>query len=242
MTHRTFAGAVFAIGMMAATAAARDPGLVDTRGRRTPPPAPAPRFIPERVDVTQLHGPVAAPRERRRLYERVEDDVDRGRGRIEDERTYEVRRLQDDRDERLRRIEPRRESERFEEEYDRNRRLDARVRAARAEQREADSTSRRGAAAGETSPTTIVRPTDDSIPDPGGSALARFVAEQEQLLSAAGERYQADLRAAEAERDAAARAGGTQRARAQAERRFAERRAQLTREYQQYRRGILGSN
>ena len=146
------------------------------------------------------------------MYERVEDDVDRGRGRIEDERTYEIRRLQDDRDERLRRIQPRRESERFEEEYDRRRRIDARADAARTERREAGSPSQRERAIGETSPTTIVRPTDDSIPDPGGSALARFVAEQEQLLSAARERYQADLRAAEAERDEAARAGGTQRA------------------------------
>ena len=241
MTQRTFAGAVFAIGMMAAAASARDPGPVDTRGRGTPPPQ-QPRFIPERVDVSKLHGPVAEPRARRRLYERVEDDVDRGRGRIEDERTYEVRRLQDDRDERLRRIRARRESERFEEEYDRNRRLAARAEAARAARREAESPSRRGRAIGESSPTTIVRPTDDSIPDPGGSALARFVAEQEQLLSAARERYQSDLRDAEAERDESARAGGTQRARALAERRFAERRAQLTREYQQYRRGILGSD
>jgi hypothetical protein len=190
---------------------------------------------------------VPEPRERRRLYERVEEDVDRGRGRIEDEWTYETRRLQDERDERSGRIQPRREAERFEEESDRRRRIDAQSQRAQAERREAQSPSRRGAAAaaatGETSPAGIVRPTDDGVPDPGGSALARFVAEQEQLLSDARDRYQADLRAAEAERDQALRTGGgTPKARALAERRFAERRAELTRGYQAYRRRILGSD
>src|SRR5687767_11245585 len=99
MTLQTLVGALLAIGTITAASAARDPGPVDTRGRGTPPPQssspPPPRFIPERVDVTKLHAPVAPPRERRRLYERVEEDVDRGRGRIEGEQTYEARRLQD---------------------------------------------------------------------------------------------------------------------------------------------------
>ena len=225
MNRTMLAGAMIATLVVGVPALARDPEtLQPSRGRGE-------GFVPERVDTSKLHGKPPEPRERRRLYERVEADVDRGRGRVEDEQTHEVRRLQDRRDERLGRIKPQRETERFEEEYDRRRRVDATVARERTERREADSSV-------PTSSSTIVR--EPLPPGPGGSALARVVAEQEQLLETARERYQADLRAAETERDEALRAAQTNPARSAAARRFTERRAELTRAYQAYRRGILG--
>src|SRR4051812_26244131 len=100
MTFKTLAPMLLAATMLAcpADALARDPGDVDPTGRRTPPPNPPPpqssqqqqqqqqRFVPERMDPTDLHGrPQPQPAERRRLYERVEQDFDRGNGRIEDQ-------------------------------------------------------------------------------------------------------------------------------------------------------------
>src|SRR3954453_2060826 len=98
----------------ATRALARDPGPVETRGRDADAPRNAgvvvdrPLLLPSRVV-----GPPAPLRSRdqRPLYERVEQDIDRGTGRIEDEQTYQLRRLQTDRDERLGRIPPRREFE-----------------------------------------------------------------------------------------------------------------------------------
>ena len=224
-----------------AHALARDPGDVDT-GRRAPsnsPPTPRQpqqqpqRFVPERIDPTDLHGkPQPRPTERRRLYERVEDDIDRGNGRVEDEQTHQVRRHQDDRDERLRRIPPQREAERFQEDYDRQQRIDARGQRVREQRREAESAAKRQGAR----PETIVQ----APPDRPISTLSRAVAEDEQRLTSARERYQSDLRAAEVERDDAIRSGTTRQAKATAERRFTERRGELTIEYQALRRRILG--
>src|SRR5688572_18068228 len=80
---------------------ARDPGPLDVRGRGATPsgarpvsPIPAPRpaatappagpgYNPARLRFDDVHGPPSRdPRsERRRLYEQVEDAVDRGTGR-----------------------------------------------------------------------------------------------------------------------------------------------------------------
>src|SRR5688572_13188794 len=84
---------------------ARDPGPIEATGRGSSTrsqssSSPTGRFIPERVDPTELHGKRQVPAERRRLYERVEADADRGRGRIEDGQSYDARRRQDEQDER----------------------------------------------------------------------------------------------------------------------------------------------
>lgn len=213
----------------AAPAVARDPAADNPSAKSGP--RPARDFVPERVDVSRLHPRPQAPAERRRLYERVEEDVDRGRGRIEDRQTYDVRRSQDDRDERLGRIPPRRDAERLAEEYDRQRRLDAAAAAAAA--RRADS----GNAVRGSEASTIVR---DVPPASVDSTLARVVAQDQRRLDAARERYQRDLRIAETERDEASRAARTHAEKSRATRAFVERRAALTRDYQAYRRGILG--
>lgn len=228
---------------------ARDPGPIDVRGHEAavsrqalpsrgadkPATRQEPTYNPAELDIDDLHGPRAAPRERRRLYEEVEQAVDRGNGRIEDEQAYQIRRLQDKRDVRLGRVTPQREAERIEEENDRRRRIDQR----RERQRRAERESPRapeGSAAPERPPTSITE-----TPGPGGSALARFVAEQEALLTRAREQYQRDLGQAEAERDVALAAADSRAERAAARRRFEERRSVLTVEYQRYRRGILGT-
>lgn len=224
MNRSRIAGLVVLLaGGMTGGALGADP---ETIGRSRAPAARG--FVPERVDVSKLHGRAPEPRERRSLYERVESDVDRGRGRIEDEQAYQARRFQDARDERLGRIQPQREAERFEEEYDRQRRIDA----ARARQERARRVD-------DSSATNIVRePASSGV----GSALSRFVAEQEQLLDDARRRYQNDLRTAETQRDSAFRAARSNAERSAAMRKFTERRAELTRSYQSYRRGILGSD
>jgi hypothetical protein len=224
-------------------ASARDPGPIDVRGRVAvsatrpgdEPARRAPEFNPAEIDRDDLHGPAPAPRERRRLYEEVEEAVDRGTGRIEDGKAHEARRIQDDRDVRLRRIESQREAERFEEENDRRRRLDQR----REQERRAEGRST-GAKVSRTpnrEPTAV-----EETPGPGRSALARYVAEQEELLTTARGRYQRDLARAEAERDAAVAAAQSRAGRAAARRRFEERRSALTVEYQRYRRTILGTD
>lgn len=185
-------------------------------------------FVPERVDTAKLHGRAPEPRERRRLYEQVEADADRGRGRVEDEQAYEARRMQDDRDERLRRIKLEREIDRFEEDVDRRRQLDAKA---------AREQSKPGAAAPASSIKT--NPRDDG-PSPMGSTLTRVVAQQSKLLEDARERYQHDLHAAEIERDEALRAARTNADRSRVTREFEQRRSMLTVAYQAFRRGILG--
>jgi hypothetical protein len=239
MTSKTLARVLLAIttGLFCTDARARDPGDINTTGRRatSPPPSQPPqqqRFVPERMNPKDLHGrPQPQPAERRRLYEKVEDDIDRGNGRIEDQQTYELRRLRGDRDERLGRVQPQREAERVGEDVDRQERLDARAQRARDGQREAESPTK------QQGPDTIVEP----IPDRPTSVLARAVAEDERRLTSAREQYQADLRAAEVERDREATSGGTRQAKAQADRRFVERRGELTRDYQAVRRKILGT-
>lgn len=232
---------------MSAPAWGRDPGPLDVRGRdaamsgprRAPARPPRERGpVPAPLSFDAVHVPPAAhgrPEPRRRLYEEVEEAVDRGTGRIEDEQTYQLRRLRDDRDERLGRIERQREAERFEEEYDRRRRIEQRRERLRAIERERAAADRIAPPRPQRPPTAI-----EQTPTPGGSPLARFVAEQEALLDAARERYQRGLGEAEAERDAAVDAAPSREAAAQARRRFDERRSELTRQYQQYRRGILG--
>ena len=232
---------------------ARDPGPIDVRGRdaavsrgrgasNAPATARQPGYNPAALEFDGIHGPRAGGREprrqqqpRRRLYEEVEEGIDRGNGRIEDEQSYQLRRLREDRDERLGRTPRPREAERFQEEYDRRRRTEQR--------RERQQSVERGRRVDDPAAESTVRqPTAlEQSPGPGGSALSRFVAEQEALLTGARERYQRDLAGAEAERDAAIEAAGSREARAAARRRFDERRAELTRRYQQYRREILGN-
>jgi hypothetical protein len=213
------------VAAMSSPAPARDPGPIDVRGRTAVEPRPgslSPRATPE-------------PRERRRLYEQVEEAVDRGNGRVEDEQTYQLRRLRDDRDARLGRVKPQREVERIDEGQDRRERIEQ-----QAARRQRAGERARGRRAGESPrrpPTAI-----DQTPTPGGSTMARFVEEQAKLLAAAQARYQRDLAEAEAARDAAVDAAGTREAAALARRRFDERRSRLTRQYQEYRRKILGAD
>ena len=70
MTSKSLAGALILTGLFAGPLPARDPGPVETRSRASE------GFVPERVDTSELHGPPAPVRERRRLYERVEEDID----------------------------------------------------------------------------------------------------------------------------------------------------------------------
>ena len=217
MDFKAFLAASF---LMAGTFFAPDAGAAETRGRTSD------GFVPERVDTTKLHGPSPRPRQERPLYQRVEEDVDRGAGRIENEQTYEIRRSQEDRDRRMGRLAPRREFDRIQEEEDRRARLQRAARKAEVPPKPAEQ--------------GIVV---DVEPSAVGSTLARHVAEQEQLLDAARERYQTDLRTAEAARDAVLRAAeASPREKALANRRFQARRAELTRGYQLERRKILGSD
>ena len=219
---------VFIAGIAAASsqpAPGRDPGPVDVRGRSAMTPRPS--------SVTQ-RPTTPEPRERRRLYEQVEEAVDRGNGRVEDEQTHQVRRLRDDRDARLGRVKPQREVERLDEEQDRRRRIERR----RAERPREEGRPSAGAGRPQARPPTSIEET----PNPGGSTMARFAEEQSKLLSAAQERYQRDLAEAEARRDEAVAAAETREGVALARRRFDERRSELTRQYGQYRRKILGTD
>jgi hypothetical protein len=227
------------MGLVTPVSSAREPDAVDTTGRRgetvtTPAPSTPQRstIVPERLNPGNLQQRRLPPADRRRLYERVEEDVDRGSGRIEDRQTHDLRRLNDARDERLGRVPPQRESDRLREEEDRQRRIDARYDRAGAAAREANAPSQRQGREGETIVTPLI--------DPPTSVLARQVAEDERRLTESRVRYQADLHAAEVARDEAAQSGGTREARAQADRRFIDRRSELTRQYQETRRKILG--
>jgi hypothetical protein len=188
-------------------------------------------FVPERIDRSQLHGGTRAPAERERLYEQVERSVDRGKGRIEDQQAYDIRQSQLDRDERLGRIRPQRETERTKEEYDRERRIDAAKRRADIETKESASPSRN----------PPVRAKTEPVAEPFGSALTRVVAQDQRTLESLREGYQKDLRAAEVEREDAVRSASTAQDRASASRRFDDRRATLTAQYQAERRRILGA-
>ena len=217
MEFKPLAAALLILAGTTAVCVARDPGPIETRHR----------FVPERVDTSKLHGPPPRPRHERPLYQRVEEDVDRGAGRIEDEQTYEIRRMQEDRDRRMGQLAPRREFDRFQEEEDRRLRLE---RAARKVETAAPKLRGDGIAV-------------DIKPSAVGSTLSRFVEEQEQLLDTARVRYQADLRTAESERDEVLRAvGASPQAKALANRSFQTRRAELTRTYQLERRNILGDD
>jgi hypothetical protein len=215
--------------LIASPARGRDPGEPQTRtgaGRTNTPDG----LVPERIDPSELHPPSSIPRREPPLYERVESDVDRGTGRIEDEQTYELRRLQRDREERLGRIPPRREFDRLQQDLDRRDRIERRDKS----QAAAVDAARRSAARDNRRP--------EPLPQPMGSTVTRWVAQQSKLLDAARVKYQADLAAAEAERDDALRSAKTREARAEASRLFDRRRADLTRTYQQYCKKVLGTD
>jgi hypothetical protein len=162
----------------------------------------------------------------RPLYQRVESELDRGTGRIEDQQTYEVRGIQEPR------LRHQSEFNRFEQERDRRQRIESKA------QRTPSGPSEASASSKSTTP-TITRETLETNPGPLGSPLARYVAEQEKLLDAARAKYQRDLQKAELERDEAIRTAKSRSDEAAASRRFDERRSVLTRAYQASRKKIL---
>ncbi len=125
----------------------------------------------------------------RPLYKNVERELDRGTGRIEDRETYELRQLREDRPSQT----PggKHDTERLQEDYVRQLRIDAKDRRAQTAAREAASPSKQPPAR------TLAEPT----PGPFGSNLALHVAAEEKLLEAARVKYQEDLHRAEVQRD-----------------------------------------
>ena len=73
MGFKPLAAVLLVIGGASAACLARDPGPIETRDRASG------GFVPERVDTSKLHGPPPRPRQERPLYQRVEEDIDRGK-------------------------------------------------------------------------------------------------------------------------------------------------------------------
>jgi hypothetical protein len=185
-----------------------------------------------------LHPPTHVEPPEPPLYQRVESDVDRGKGRIEDEHTLQLRRREEDLDfppGREPQADLKRDRQRFLEDVDRRQRLDRRA-VQLDDLRQLEETAARDAAAA-----NDARRVEPS-PQPMGSVLTRYVAQESKRLDDARKTYQSDLGAAEFERDKAIRTAPTREARAAAERRFDQRRLDLTREYQEYRKKILGTD
>jgi hypothetical protein len=242
MNRRTVAAALILIGVLAPAAAvlARDPGDTPTRAggssgnNRGSSARSNDGFVPERIDPNVLHPPTHVEPPEPPLYQRVESDVDRGNGRIEDEHTFQLRRRQEDRDfppGRFPQADIQRNRDRFQEDLDRRDRLDR-----RAANDKANQAKRVAAAAKE-----VARP-PEPLSQPIGSTLTRWVAQQSKLLDAARQKYQSDLAAAEAERADAMRTAPTREGRAKAAQQFDVHRAELTRAYQEYRKKILGTD
>jgi hypothetical protein len=240
MTRWILAGVV-ALALLASSALARDPGDTPTRagasgssgGRSSTPSG----VVPERIDPSVLHPRTHVEPPEPPLYQRVESDVDRGNGRIEDEHTLQLRRREEDLDfapGRYPQADLKRDRQRLQDDVDRGQRLDQR--AIHAEDRRLlKETAARDAAA-----SNHARRVEPS-PQPMGSVLTRYVAQESKRLEAARQKYQSDLAAAEAERDEAIRTAPTREARAVAERNFDRRRSDLTRDYQAYRKKIIGT-
>jgi hypothetical protein len=242
MTWRTLAAGVIALAALASPGEARDPGDTPTRagggGRSTSLRGATDGFVPERLDRDQLPPPTHAQPPEPPLYQRVESDVDRGRGRIEDERTLRLRRREEDLafpPGRHPQADLARERQRLQEDIDRRQRLDRR--AAQAEiVRQLEETAARDAAAAKRDQRT------EPTPQPMGSVLTRYVAQESKRLDALRQQYQSALAATEAERDQATRTAPHREAKAAAARRFDQRRLDLTRAYQANRKKILGSD
>jgi hypothetical protein len=243
MTRCILAGVV-ALGLLASSGIARDPGDTPTRagggsgsssGRGG---GTSDGFVPERIDPSEFHPPTHVEPPEPPLYQRVESDVDRGNGRIEDERTLQLRRREEDLDfppGRQPQADLKRDRQRFQEDIDRHQRLDRRA-VHLDDLKQLEATAARDAAAA-----NRARRVEPS-PQPMGSVLTRYVAQESKRLEDARQKYQSDLGAAEAERDEAIRTAPTREARAAAERRFDQRRLDLTRDYQVYRKKILGTD
>jgi hypothetical protein len=195
-------------------------------------------FVPERIDPSELHPPTHVEPPEPPLYQRVESDVDRGEGRIEDERTLQLRRREEDLDfppGRHPQADLARERQRLREDIDRGQRLDKRAIEAEDRKQLAETIARDAAAA-----KRGTRP--EPLPQPMGSVLTRHVAQESKRLDAARQKYQSDLAAAETERDETIRTAPTREAKAEASRRFDRRRLELTQKYQEGRKKILGTD
>jgi hypothetical protein len=235
--------AVISIGFLASSGFARDPGDTPTRvggrgsssGRGGGTPSGS---LPERIDPSVLHPPTHVDPPEPPLYQRVESDVDRGTGRIEDEHTLQLRRREEDLDfppGRQPQADLKRDRRRRQEDIDRGQRLDRRAIQADDLRRLRETAARDAAAANRT-------PRAEPAPQPMGSVMTRYVAQESRRLDDARQKYQSDLSAAEAERDEAVRTAPTRETRAAAERRFDQRRLDLTRGYHEYRKKVLGTD
>jgi hypothetical protein len=219
---------------------ARDPGDTSTRadrGRRSSEPRRPDGFVPERIDPSELHGPrhIAPPEPP--LYRRVESDVDRGSGRVEDESTLRLRRREENLDfppGRHPGADIARQRQRLQEDVDRRRRLDKRAVETEDRRQLAETIARDAAAA-------AAHAHPEPMPQPMGSVLTRYVAQESKRLETARQKYQSDLAAAERDRDEAIRTAPTREAKAEAAQRFDRRRLELTRRYQEYRKTLLGT-
>jgi hypothetical protein len=237
------AAGVIALGLLASPGVARDPGDTPTRagssGRSSAPRGgTTDGFVPERLDRDQLYPPTHVQPPEPPLYQRVESDADRGRGRIEDKQTLRLRRREEDLDfppGRHPQADLARERQRLQEDIDRRQRRDRRADQAEVV-RQLEETVARDAAAAKRDRRT------EPTPQPMGSVLTRYVAQESKRLDALRQQYQSDLAAAEAERDRAIRTGPNRDAKAEAARRFDQRRLDLTRAYQTNRKKILGSD
>jgi hypothetical protein len=241
MTRCTLAG-VIVLGLLGPALFARDPGDTPTRARQNNRSTAdqggrTEGFVPERIDPSELHPPTHVEPPEPPLYQRVESDVDRGKGRVEDERTLRLRRREEDLDfppGRHPQADIARGRKRLQEDIDRRQRLDRQAIAAEDRKRLAETAARDAAA--------LERARRPEPPaQPMGSVLTRHVAQESKRLEAARQKYQSDLAAAEAERDEAVRTAPTREAKAEAARRFDRRRLELTRGYQEYRKKILGT-
>src|SRR3954454_22174824 len=105
--------------------------LVPTVGRADPPPTP--RNSPPPVQPTPpawSQGRSALDRlpPAPKVWDRIQDPMDRSMGRITDEQTYQLDRLNRERDEQLGRVRPQTEFERAQEERERRLRIEERSR------------------------------------------------------------------------------------------------------------------
>jgi hypothetical protein len=244
MTRYALAGVIVVLGLLGSSLFARDPGDTPTRAGTSGSRSSSGRggttdgFVPERLDPSELHPPTHVEPSEPPLYQRVESDVDRGTGRIEDERTFKLRRREEDLDfppGRRPQADIARERQRLQEDIDRRQRLGKRAIEAEDRKQLAETIARDAAAAAK----RAGRP--EPAPQPMGSVLTRHVAEESKRLDGARQKYQSDLAAAETERDEAIRTAPTREAKADAARRFDRSRLALTQAYQEYRKKILGT-
>jgi hypothetical protein len=244
MPRCTLAGVVVVLlALTGSSLLARDPGDTairagaggsDSSGRV----GTTDRFVPERIEPSELHPPSHLEPREPPLYQRVESDVDRGKGRVEDERTLNLRRREEDLDLRpghYPQADIARERQRLQEDIDRRQRLDKRAIEAEDRKQLAETMARDAAAAAK----RAGRP--EPVPQPMGSVLTRHVAQESKRLEAARQKYQSDLATAETEREEAIRTAPTREAKAEAARRFDRRRLELTQAYQEYRKKIVGT-